>query len=481
MRVHLDEYQHTLEKPAAKSPKATTTEPDGDSTKPSTEPKKKFAGTLSRILPKRRGEGTTVKASKESVKKASNTYGLKETVKKNSKASTSKQGSRNKPVEEDVIVLQEPEKKQGRTKKRKTAVSVSDEGPPKAKMRVEENTDMIADSTETHNRTDDGRSIEAAPRVSSTAEEKPQESPSSTGSQAGSEYSVISEPLNFHHPVVTSLKKSRKGATDLHWACQRGDYDAVQELLSDENAIEINVADNAGWTPLHEASFNGQAAIVEILLKAGAIVDPVGGFDFMTPLHMAIQRGNADVVKTLVSYGADVNAKTALGDTAVMLARRCGRNKSEIELILVKMENWKSPSLPVIPAKKEKSRIGISFSYLEKDQIRRLVIMANMTPFKDLFRYLPVYHNVDTTHLVVGESPTKRSFKYLRAVLAGKWVVTFGWILKSLEQGRFVDEEPFEATGSINYPNSGGPRRARKNFQSLVSESRSFIHDGKRS
>ena len=43
----------------------------------------------------------------------------------------------------------------------------------------------------------------------------------------------------------------------------------VRYLLLVENA-PVNVQDNAGWTPIHEATSNGQTDIAELLLLHGA-------------------------------------------------------------------------------------------------------------------------------------------------------------------------------------------------------------------
>ncbi|XP_066260333.1 microcephalin [Euwallacea similis] len=49
-----------------------------------------------------------------------------------------------------------------------------------------------------------------------------------------------------------------------------------------------------------------------------------------------------------------------------------------------------------------------------------------------------------TTHLVAGES--KRTINMLRAVARGCWVVSFQWVLQSLEAGKWLPEDQFEVT-----------------------------------
>jgi len=50
-------------------------------------------------------------------------------------------------------------------------------------------------------------------------------------------------------------KKNRKGETALHTAAVKGDDKTVLKLL--EQGANPNTVDNAGWSPLHEASIAG--------------------------------------------------------------------------------------------------------------------------------------------------------------------------------------------------------------------------------
>ena len=54
-----------------------------------------------------------------------------------------------------------------------------------------------------------------------------------------------------------------------------------------------------------------------------------------------------------------------------------------------------------------------------------------------------------TTHLVCG-CPGRRTVNVLAASLLGCWVVGLDWVWRSLEAGRWLEEEPFEL--SSNFP-----------------------------
>jgi ankyrin repeat protein len=58
--------------------------------------------------------------------------------------------------------------------------------------------------------------------------------------------------------------------TALHTACQEGKFDRIKEYI--KLGADINSADNAQWTPLHEASLNGHVGCIKILLNHGAKV-----------------------------------------------------------------------------------------------------------------------------------------------------------------------------------------------------------------
>lgn len=67
----------------------------------------------------------------------------------------------------------------------------------------------------------------------------------------------------------------------------------------------MNERDNAGWQPLHDASFHGHTAIAELLVQLGAGVNERGGEERSTPLMEAISGGSIDTAIALLAIGAD--------------------------------------------------------------------------------------------------------------------------------------------------------------------------------
>ena len=110
--------------------------------------------------------------------------------------------------------------------------------------------------------------------------------------------------------------------------------------LGGEERIELGrfganakAANRYGVTPLSLACTNGNGAIVELLLKAGA--DPnttlPGG---ETALMTAARTGKIEAIKALLAHGAIVDAKeTQRGQTAIMWAAAEG-NVEAVEALI---------------------------------------------------------------------------------------------------------------------------------------------------
>ena len=87
----------------------------------------------------------------------------------------------------------------------------------------------------------------------------------------------------LHYVIITNRSGGR---TQLHEACENGDFEKVKNMLYVTQRHDVNVQDNDGWTPLHLACFTGQEKIVSLLLWAGADVD-IRDEDWRTPADVA--------------------------------------------------------------------------------------------------------------------------------------------------------------------------------------------------
>ncbi|XP_058512276.1 SMC5-SMC6 complex localization factor protein 1 [Ochotona princeps] len=104
--------------------------------------------------------------------------------------------------------------------------------------------------------------------------------------------------MNFH-------KTNLKGETALHRACINNQVEKLILLLS-LPGIDINVKDNAGWTPLHEACNYGNTVCVQEILQRCPEVDLLTQVDGVTPLHDALSNGHVEIGKLLLQHGGAV-------------------------------------------------------------------------------------------------------------------------------------------------------------------------------
>lgn len=116
--------------------------------------------------------------------------------------------------------------------------------------------------------------------------------------------------------------KKPKGTVDhsgrqmLQRVCEKGNYDQAKELI--EAGADVNHADYAGNTALHEAALMGHTEIVELLLENGARADIQNGSeDLDTPLIDAAANGHVETVKVLLKYGADPRIENTKGQNAL--------------------------------------------------------------------------------------------------------------------------------------------------------------------
>jgi len=133
-------------------------------------------------------------------------------------------------------------------------------------------------------------------------------------------------PVDQDAPLADAVQRGDKQAVlsllKLHWAAYLEDADTTALLI--RAGAKVDTPNTYGMTPLALASGNGNAAVIDQLLKGGA--DPNGAVRAgETPLMLAARTGNADAVNVLLSAGAKVDAKeTWNGQTALMWAAAAG-------------------------------------------------------------------------------------------------------------------------------------------------------------
>ncbi len=113
-------------------------------------------------------------------------------------------------------------------------------------------------------------------------------------------------------------------ATSLCHAAYDGNLRIVRKLL--EAGADVDLADSAGFLPLHLAASRNHAKVVTALVEAGASIDLPGKEDG-TALHVAAAEGADKSAKALLSAGINPDALDTHGAPALHYAAMHGRRK----------------------------------------------------------------------------------------------------------------------------------------------------------
>ncbi len=114
------------------------------------------------------------------------------------------------------------------------------------------------------------------------------------------------------------------GTSALHFAADHNDLKLAKMLVDAGESPKASTR-NGAVTPLFLAAKNGNAAMIELLIKAGADVNYADSKG-TTPLMVAAASGSEAAVRSLIAHGADVNAKDgAHGQTPLMFAAALNR------------------------------------------------------------------------------------------------------------------------------------------------------------
>ena len=133
-------------------------------------------------------------------------------------------------------------------------------------------------------------------------------------------------------------KSKKKGRTELHYACKKGNFELCQLLIEAGAHTDVNAQDIKGSTPMHllfkdyhkDEVFEN---ILNLLLKHGANVasgcpvDKKGN----TPLHLALEMANLKTIIYLVNAGASPEVRNKKGDTPMESLRIYSQEYNDLE------------------------------------------------------------------------------------------------------------------------------------------------------
>ncbi len=138
------------------------------------------------------------------------------------------------------------------------------------------------------------------------------------------------------------------GTTALHWAARHDDLEITNLLI--RAGANVKAANRFGITPLALACTNGNAAIIEALLKAGDDADAVVSVAGDTALMLASRTGKTDAIAALLNHGADVNKINIDGQTPLMWAG-AAKNAAAVQLLVDHKANLNAKTKNAPPPK----------------------------------------------------------------------------------------------------------------------------------
>ena len=120
----------------------------------------------------------------------------------------------------------------------------------------------------------------------------------------------------------------------IHKAASMGDRGLAALQIELSRGVDIDAADDDGWTPLIIAARNARHETVKFLLERKATVDKTDGIGG-TALHHACYFGNAGIAGLLLDNGAAIEARNrhGSGNSALSIAV-CANKPSCVKLLL---------------------------------------------------------------------------------------------------------------------------------------------------
>ncbi len=122
--------------------------------------------------------------------------------------------------------------------------------------------------------------------------------------------------------IINLYEKDKNGNTPLHIAASKGNLVKVKNLIHyimniDSSLIEAK--NSFGSSPLHDATWSGQLAIIDYLLKQGADLKTKDIYD-QTLMHAAAWNGHLKLVKYFFEKGLSLEEKDQKGKTPLLSA-----------------------------------------------------------------------------------------------------------------------------------------------------------------
>jgi len=96
----------------------------------------------------------------------------------------------------------------------------------------------------------------------------------------------------------------------------------IVKLLLNENRVDVNKANEDGYTPFHIACEYGHIEILKLLLNDKRIDINKARNDGETPLFFACLSGNIKIVELLLACGRDISLEDESGEEVIYLVEK---------------------------------------------------------------------------------------------------------------------------------------------------------------
>ncbi|NWI34919.1 ASB3 protein, partial [Sula dactylatra] len=103
-------------------------------------------------------------------------------------------------------------------------------------------------------------------------------------------------------------------------AAREGNVKMLRKLI--KQGYSIDVPDNRGWVPIHEAAAHNSGECLRLLIRAAPSDDYINSktFEGTSALHLSARHGSLESVRVLLEAGANPNDVTTEATTALFLA-----------------------------------------------------------------------------------------------------------------------------------------------------------------
>lgn len=165
------------------------------------------------------------------------------------------------------------------------------------------------------------------------------------------------------------------GQSLLHGAARNG-YDKTIGILLNEEILGVDVRDNWGMTPLHDASRFGRVAVASVLLKYGADASQEDQFQ-RTPFVIAWQYGQKEITSMLTSHSPEDQPPIRLDDARLPIWAMARRGLTDLLTSTIKT---RPQDLQILEPYSEKSSLHCAIEARQPTILQTLLESPHILP-----------------------------------------------------------------------------------------------------